>query len=79
MPYMVGLLFVVVLALGGVGLLYGSVSAPDALQTARLIAGAALISLGLLTLVLLAKNWLRWRKDCKLSDSVEMEVSRETR
>jgi hypothetical protein len=33
-------------------------STPDAAQTARLLAGAVFVSLGLVTLLFLAKNWL---------------------
>jgi tellurite resistance protein TehA-like permease len=78
-PDTVGLFFVVVLGFGGAALLHESVSATDAVQTAHIIAGAALISLGLVTLVLIAKNWLHWRKHYKLAESAEMDVSGERR
>ena len=62
MPETVRFVFVVVLAWGGAALLHTSVSSRDGIQTAELVAGASLISLALLSLVLLTKNWLHRRK-----------------
>jgi len=45
----------------GAFLLYG----PDTSETARLLGGATLVSLGLVTIWLVAKDWLDWRRDYK--------------
>lgn len=55
---------VLFLLTGGV-LLFGPVSDLDTNQTGRLLGGATLVSLGLLTIVLVVKDWLDWRKHYK--------------
>jgi hypothetical protein len=55
---------VVSLLLGSI-LLYDAVSRSDLTQTARVIGGAALFSLGLVTLSLVVKDWWKWRKHHK--------------
>jgi hypothetical protein len=46
----------------GVVLLYDGVSTTDVTQTAKIIGGAALFSLGLIVLRIGLKNWWKWRK-----------------
>jgi len=55
---------IIFLLLGAV-LLYGSVSGSDASQTVRLLAGATLVTFGFLTLLLIAKDWLDWKRHNK--------------
>jgi len=49
----------------GVLLLSGLDSGSDASQTARLLSGATLVSLGLVTILLVAKDWLLCRRHYK--------------
>lgn len=77
MPDSVGLLVVAGLGLSGAVLLRESVSGRGTEQTVSLMAGAAFISLGFVTLVFVVKNWLRWRKYYELPESTEMSISRE--
>jgi len=55
----------VCLLVGGAALLYDGVSNSDVTQTGRIIAGAALLSLGLMALWFIAKRWMEWRRDYK--------------
>lgn len=57
-----GLSFAVVSLLIGTILLYDAVSMSDLTQTVRVIGGAALVALGLVTLSLVAKDWSKGRK-----------------
>jgi len=57
-----GLSFAVVFLLLGSVLLYDAVPKSDLTQTARVIAGAVFLALGLVTLSLVAKDWSKWRK-----------------
>jgi hypothetical protein len=43
-------------------LLYDGVSTTDPSQTARVIAGATLLALGLTVMPIVLKNWWEWRK-----------------
>jgi membrane protease YdiL (CAAX protease family) len=54
-------LALVFLILGSV-LLYDGVSSSDANQSARILAGAASLSLGLVILRAALKNWWKWKK-----------------
>jgi hypothetical protein len=60
-----GLSFAVVSLLLGSILLYDAVSRSDLNQTATIIGGAAFFSLGLVTLLLIAKDWSKWKKQNK--------------
>jgi hypothetical protein len=51
----------VLLVLGGV-LLYDGISGVDPNQSTRIIGGAAFVSLGLINLRIVLKNWWKWRK-----------------
>jgi hypothetical protein len=52
---------VIVLTLGAV-LLHDGVSHPDASQSARIIGGAAFLSLGSNTMLIVLRNWWKWKK-----------------
>ncbi|HET8921875.1 MAG TPA: hypothetical protein VFN26_02645 [Candidatus Acidoferrum sp.] len=60
-----GLTFAVVSLLLGSILLYDAVSKSDLNQTASVIGGALFFALGLVTLLLVAKDWSKWRKHLK--------------
>lgn len=60
-----GLSFAIVSLLLGSILLHDAVSESDLNQTARVICGALFFALGLVTLVLVAKDWSKWRKHLK--------------
>jgi pilus assembly protein TadC len=51
----------VLLILGGV-LVYDGIFGADPNQSTRIIGGAALVSLGLINLRIVLKNWWKWRK-----------------
>jgi hypothetical protein len=51
----------VLLVLGGV-LLYDGISGVDPNQSTRIIGGAAFVSLGLINLRIVLKNWWKWRE-----------------
>ena len=59
------------LFLGGV-LFSEATLTSDATQTARLVGGAFLLALGLVTICLIAKDWWTWRKHHK---SLERSVA----
>ena len=62
-----GIVSAVIFLLTGAVLLYGSVSGPDTSQTARLLGGATSVSLGLLAILLVVKDWLEWRRQYKIA------------
>ena len=59
-----GLVFGAVFFLVGAGLLNEGISGRDPVQ-AETIAGAAILSLGALTLGLVLKDWLKWKSELK--------------
>jgi len=56
------LFFGVISFLIGMALLYDSARSAEANQTTMLVGGALLVSLGLICIWIVAKNWLEWRK-----------------
>jgi len=62
---LVALCFASICVLIGAVLLYDGVSTSDVTQTARVIAGAAFLSLGLMALWLTMKRWVQWKRDYK--------------
>jgi len=65
MPDNLALCFASICVLIGAVLLYDGVSTSDVTQTARVIAGAAFLSLGLMALWLTMKRWVQWKRDYK--------------
>lgn len=59
-----GLIFGAVFLLIGAGLLNDGTSGRDAMQ-AETIGGAALLSLGVVTLGIILRGWLRWKRELK--------------
>lgn len=57
------LFFGVIFLLGGAMLLHHGVSTGDASQTAAIIGGATLLSLGSVVAWKVLKNWWEWRKE----------------
>ena len=57
-----GILFATLFVFAGLLLLHGPISGPDTTQTARLLGGAALVTFGSLTILLVFRDWLHWRK-----------------
>ena len=57
------LLFTLIFLLGGAGLLYDGVSKSDPTQTAKIIAGATFLALGLTTMRIVLKGWMDWWKE----------------
>ncbi len=55
----------VVFLLLGMLLLYGPVLRQDANQTAQLLGGATLVAFGLLTILLIVRDWLDWKRHSK--------------
>ncbi len=51
-----------ILLIAGAGLLYDGVSTSDVSQSARIIGGAALLTLGLTISLFVLRNWWKWRK-----------------
>jgi len=62
---LVALCFASICVLIGAVLLYDGVSTSDVTQTARVIAGAAFLSLGLMALWFTMKRWVQWKRDYK--------------
>lgn len=60
-----GILFATLIVIAGLVLLYGPVYGADANQTVRLLAGAAFVTFGLLTILLVSRDWLHGRKEYK--------------
>jgi hypothetical protein len=65
MLYKVSLFLGLIFLLIGAFFLYDPVSGPDSIQTMRMLGGATLVSLGLITILLVAKDWLDWRRKSK--------------
>ena len=59
------LCFASVCLLIGIVLLHDGASNSDVTQTATIIAGAALLSLGLMALWFAMKSWVEWRRNYK--------------
>lgn len=57
-----GLFLAVIALLFGAFLLYDPVPGPVMTQTVRLLGGATLVSFGVLTILLIARDWLIWRR-----------------
>jgi hypothetical protein len=57
-----GILFSAVFLIVGAGILYDGIASNDPNQSARVIAGAAILALGLTTMRLIVKSWWRERK-----------------
>jgi cytochrome c biogenesis protein CcdA len=57
-----GIFFSAVFLVVGAGILYDGIASNDANQSARVIAGAAILTLGLTTMRLIVKSWWRERK-----------------
>lgn len=53
-----GLVSAVIFILAGAVLLYDPMSGPDTSQTTRILAGATLVSFGLVMILVLMKDWL---------------------
>lgn len=60
-----GILFAILLVIAGLVLLFDPIFGADANQTVRLLAGAALVSFGSLTILLVLKDWLYGRREYK--------------
>jgi len=60
----IGLIFAVVCILFGATLLYDSTSGRNPIQ-AQTIAGAAVLSLGVVTLRMILKEWLKWKRELR--------------
>ena len=58
----VGIFFSAVFLLIGAAIVYDGVASNDAGQSARVIAGAAILALGITTMRLVLKNWWKERK-----------------
>ena len=61
---MIGFIFGAAFLLIGAGLLNNGISGRDTMQ-AETIGGAALLSLGVVTLGIILKGWLKWRRELK--------------
>lgn len=59
------LLFALIFLVVGAALLAGENANSDVTQTARMLAGAAFLSVGLICLSLALKSWLKWKRDYK--------------
>ncbi len=58
----VGIFFSAVFLLIGAAIVYDGVASSDAGQSARVLAGAAILALGITTMRLVLKNWWKERK-----------------
>jgi hypothetical protein len=58
------LIFGVVFLVIGAGLLYDGASGRDLMQ-AETIAGAAVVSLGVVSLGIVLRSWLKWKKELR--------------
>jgi len=71
---MLSLSLAFLLLLIGAFFLYGLDSGPDTSQTVQLLGGAGLVSVGLVTILLVAKDWLHWRRlDKNDANGLELE------
>jgi len=62
MPGLISIIFALALLLAGALLLQDGVSGRDLLQI-ETIAGAALLSVGVVSCVLLLKEWIKWKRE----------------
>jgi len=62
MPGLISIISALALLLTGALLLYDGVSGRDLSQTAT-IAGATLLSVGIVSSVLLLKGWIKWKRE----------------
>jgi drug/metabolite transporter (DMT)-like permease len=60
-----GILSGLIMLLLGVVLLYGPVSRSDTSQTGTVLAGASLVSFGFMTILLITKDWMNWKRHYK--------------
>jgi hypothetical protein len=58
-----GLFFGAIFLLAGAALLYKGVSNADASQTATIIGGAVLLSVGSVLMWTVLKNWWEWKRE----------------
>jgi hypothetical protein len=61
-PKLISTIFAFALLLGGAWLLYDGVSGRDLLQM-EVIAGATLLSVGVVISVFLLRDWIKWRRE----------------
>jgi len=61
-PKLIGAIAVLAFLLSGAWLLHDGVSRRDLLQM-EVIAGAALVSVGVVTAVLLLRDWIKWKRE----------------
>ena len=61
---MIGLIFGGVFLLAGAVLFYNGISGGDLVQ-AETIGGAALLSLGVVTLGIILRSWLKWKRELR--------------
>ncbi len=57
------LFLTLIFLLSGAGLLYDGVSKSDSTQSAKVIAGATILALGLTTMRIVLKEWMDWWKE----------------
>jgi len=57
------LLFTLIFLLSGAGLLYDGALKSDPTQTAKVVAGATFLALGLTTMRIVLKGWMDWWKE----------------
>jgi len=60
-----GITSAIAFLLAGAVLLYGPVLRQDANQTAQLLGGATMLALGLLTILLIVRDWLDEKRHCR--------------
>jgi hypothetical protein len=60
-----GVICAVIFLLTGAFLLYGPASGPDPNQTGRILVGATLVSVSLVIILFVVKDWWHWRKHYK--------------
>jgi hypothetical protein len=64
MPGLISIISALAVLLAGAWLLHDGVSARDLLHLQiEIIAGAALLSVGVVIFVLLLRNWIRWKRE----------------
>jgi len=67
-----GILFSLVCCVIGAALLSDGISNLGASQTMNIVGGAALLTLGFMTMWIVAKNWWEWRKEYRRYRSEEL-------
>ena len=60
-----GITAAIVFLIIGLTLLFDPFSGADTNQTGRILSGATLVSLGLMTFLLVGKDWWHWRRHYK--------------